>query len=313
METQHMFDSYHPDGYDRLTKDDINGYAAKDQVNDLERRFIGEVRNHYDDIRNVDGNDGHLWMNADDITRSDVQKGLTQQSAFHHLFERDLNGKSLMERLAPDADGHIEPGKINDWLDSGRDGNGNPLSEEDKRSLELLNNNKSFWESLPFTNDQNKEDIERLAKQNGTNLDELNKLAPGTRPLDDPNLAESPYKAPPPVQAEEQKLQKIANQDADKQALKDKEAKDKETRQKDSTAEHDRELAKDLTIRKGEGYWDVAKRILKRTGHDDSTEKETWNLVRQLQRENRHARELHVGQQLKLNPEYLKRFDEELD
>jgi len=186
FEAQRDFSAIDTSHNDRLTKEQLDKYEKDGGLNDFRKGLIENVKQDYDRIRNFNTSfENWHGGNSDAISRTDVEKGVNEERALLNLFAKDEKGNSLYERVT-NGNGDINPGTIQNLLDSNGSCDGKLLTPEQAQTLHVLQDNMSLWQQLnPFSNDQNEKDLAGMATQCGTDLPTLQAAARKGSEVDD--------------------------------------------------------------------------------------------------------------------------------
>ncbi len=227
FEAQNSFDKIAL-GSERLEKGKLDLYKHRDDVNDVQKAFITNIENRYDNIRMISTwGENFYGGNADDIHRDDINDGVKEQQAQMNLYAPGKDGTSLIDKLK-DKDGNIPHGAIANLLQLEEQHPGQYLSPEDKRSLEDINTKRRdnfLWNNvrtyIPYMDDVSKEELTKMATDSQLQPADLEAQKRGARmatPVTPDNLSEREVQMKADAAKEEQRAQ---------DALKREEAKTK--------------------------------------------------------------------------------------
>lgn len=275
---------------ERLERGELDNFAHRNDVNDLQRNLIQNVQENYDQIRNINRwGETMFGLNSDAISLKDVNEGVKEQQAQLNLYAPDKQGKSLVEKLV-DKNGNIPGGTIKELLNLEAKHPGQYLSPEDKKTLEDIQSKRSWFSRLPFTDDVSKERLEKMATSSATTQQQLEQQPRNSR-VDTPA---APTERPSPEKQEMARQYQVEQQEAAR----------KEHEQAVAKEQAQKALQDALTIhKKNESYAHAAERLLALAGNTDPTGQEIKNLSHQLWVANgrKKAGGVSVGDELQLD------------
>jgi hypothetical protein len=220
--------------------------------------------------------------------------------AMKHFYKKNENGISLYSRFSD------ENGNLNGIDEALKNHKQYGLSEQDIASLKYLNDNRSNWSYLPFKNDMSDAVRKKLPLGNGLTLDETSRAAE----IEKNNAAAKL----PPLQlmdsSQPQLKMEVGSPRPAVAAEAKPEAKPIETQPEKPVAKEvlpSAKLMEMASVRKGEGFWQSAERILKSDGkpHSHEEKRELTNALRAMYEEEKvgRAADMRVRHQLvsKLN------------
>ncbi len=348
FEAQNSFDKIAL-GSNRLEKGKLDLYKHRDDVNDVQKAFITNIEDRYDNIRMISTwGENFYGGNADDIHRDDINDGVKEQQAQMNLYAPGKDGISLIDKLK-DKDGNIPNSTIANLEQLEKQHPGQYLSPEDKKSLEDLSSKRSWYSYLPGTDDVSKERLGKMAKDSAVQPEDLEAQKRGARiatPTTPDNLSPRETQMKEDAAKEDQRAQ---------DALKREEAKTKPYSSnrtdahpsyptRDSydrngyydrndryphghrgtdydRADHNRaneeKIASALKVRSGESYAHSAERLLALAGNSDPSGKELKEISHQLwvadhqRKKNGLAKgqSLNLDSNLRSNPALARLFD----
>lgn len=177
FEAKREFDKIDVGGDGTLQVRELNAFKGQRDVNELQQKFIDHVVKNFDTV----GDHKSDWSSDSSIAMPELDAGIKaaaereqRETALNNLFHKDDKGKSLYDKLK-DEHGNIPPGAIGRLLDLDKQ---NPnvlgLTDQDRASLKLLNENKSINQQYnTFADDMKKDDLKKLCQDNGLAFDKL--------------------------------------------------------------------------------------------------------------------------------------------
>jgi hypothetical protein len=281
-EAQSSFKKMDTSGNGKLEKGELDQFANRRDVNDLQRNLIGNIQQNYDKIRDINQY-GERWYggNSNQITQKDIDAGVKESQAQMNLYAPDKAGKSLVERLV-DKDGNIPAGTIKELRALEEKHPGQYLSPEDKKTLDDIDAKRTWASRIPFRDDVSKDKLKEMAVDGGNNQALLEQQPRKSR-------VETPV-APPENATPHQK-------EMAKEAVKE------QSQAEAKTKERDEKIAEALKVKPHESYAHSAERLLVLAGKSDFTGKELREVSHQLwlADHQRKKNELHAGQSLTLD------------
>jgi hypothetical protein len=264
FEAQSSFSKIDTSGNGRLERGELDNFANRRDVNDLQRNLIGNIQQNYEKIRDID-TWGETWYggNSAAITKGDINDGVKEQQAQMNLYAPDKSGKSLIDKLV-DKDGNIPHGTIAELRALEAKHPGQYLSPEDKKTLDDLDSKRSWYSRIPFTDDMSASRLNKAASDSATSAPAL-KDQPRDSRIETPTEATA-TSTPHQREMAAQYSREVGHSREHEQAQKDR----------------DVEIAKALTVHSHQSYAHSAERLLALAGNHDPSAKELREVSHQL-------------------------------